>query len=223
MFVPFCRVNPHDHAVPEAERALAAGARGIKLHPRAEEFTLDHPAVRSLFALAHERSLPILIHARSRDPALGVHVAGYAKEFPDARVILAHAGVSDLAWIWRAAAELPNLLFDTAWWIGAGSADAVHARATGADRVRLRRPATDTPRSALHFQFRLALQAGLSAEQIRMIAASANRCGSQPVEPLEPAGPAVGERDSRFARPAGSRRRAPPARDDAVDPRQRWR
>src|SRR5215469_2334222 len=29
LFVPFCRVNPHDHAVAEAERALAAGAQGI--------------------------------------------------------------------------------------------------------------------------------------------------------------------------------------------------
>src|SRR3984885_5184452 len=34
LLVPFCRVNPHDSPVPEAERSLAAGARGIKLHPR---------------------------------------------------------------------------------------------------------------------------------------------------------------------------------------------
>ena len=57
----------------EAERSLAAGAKGIKLHPRAEEFTLDHPAVRRLVALANERSLPILIHAGRGIPALGAH------------------------------------------------------------------------------------------------------------------------------------------------------
>ena len=39
-----------------------------------------------------------------------------ARRYPDVRLILAHAGISDLAWIWREAAETPNLLFDTAWW-----------------------------------------------------------------------------------------------------------
>ena len=45
LLVPFCRVNPHDDArSPRRSGALDAGARGIKLHPRAEEFTLDHPS-----------------------------------------------------------------------------------------------------------------------------------------------------------------------------------
>ena len=53
--VAFCRVSPHDGALPEARRALDAGARGIKLHPRAEQFGMDEPAVAELVALAHER------------------------------------------------------------------------------------------------------------------------------------------------------------------------
>src|SRR4051812_1516520 len=57
--VPFCRVDPHADAVAEARRALEAGARGIKLHPRAESFTLDHPAVDGLFELSEERRVPI--------------------------------------------------------------------------------------------------------------------------------------------------------------------
>ena len=61
--VAFCRVNPHDGAVAEARRSLDAGARGIKLHPRAEQFGMDAPAVRDIVALAHERHVPILIHA----------------------------------------------------------------------------------------------------------------------------------------------------------------
>jgi hypothetical protein len=32
--VPFCRVDPRNGGVREAERAIASGARGIKLHPR---------------------------------------------------------------------------------------------------------------------------------------------------------------------------------------------
>ena len=57
--VAFCRVDPRAGALAEAKRCLDAGARGIKLHPRAEGFTLDEPAVEDLFALAHERRLPI--------------------------------------------------------------------------------------------------------------------------------------------------------------------
>src|SRR5690349_1218493 len=71
--VSYCRVNPRDDAVAEATRALDAGARGIKLHPRAEQFGLDEPAVRDLVALAHERRVPVLIHAGRGIPALGEH------------------------------------------------------------------------------------------------------------------------------------------------------
>jgi uncharacterized protein len=49
----FCRVNPRADAVAEATRCLDAGARGIKLHPRAERFALSEPAVEGLVALAH--------------------------------------------------------------------------------------------------------------------------------------------------------------------------
>jgi predicted TIM-barrel fold metal-dependent hydrolase len=114
--VPFCRVNPHDDAVGEARRCLDLGARGIKLHPRAEQFTLDHPAVGELFELAEERGVPILTHAGRGIPALGRHVLEHASRHPGANVILAHAGICDLAWIWRRAADHPNVYFDTAWW-----------------------------------------------------------------------------------------------------------
>ena len=57
----------------EARRCLDNGARGIKLHPRAEGFTLDHPALQDMFALADEQRLPILCHAGRGIPALGRH------------------------------------------------------------------------------------------------------------------------------------------------------
>jgi predicted TIM-barrel fold metal-dependent hydrolase len=114
--VPFCRVDPRDSAVPEATRALDAGARGIKLHPRAEGFTLSEPAVRDLVALAHERRAPVLIHAGRGIPALGQDTVRLSGEFPDAKLILAHAAISDLAWLWKVMPEHPNLFVDTAWW-----------------------------------------------------------------------------------------------------------
>src|SRR6266511_13059 len=47
--VAFCRLDPAAGPLAEAERALAAGARGIKLHPRAEGFALDDPALGEVF------------------------------------------------------------------------------------------------------------------------------------------------------------------------------
>jgi uncharacterized protein len=193
LLVPFCRVNPHDDGVAEARRALDAGARGIKLHPRAEQFTLDHPAVSGLAALAHERSLPILIHAGRGIPALGLHAVELAGEFPNARLILAHAGICDLSWIWRVAPDLPNLLFDTAWWMPADMLTLFSLVPPGQILFASDAPYGRTGLSAT-FQLRSALQVGLSAEQIRSIASEQSlRIANG--QPLEPAGPAVGERD----------------------------
>jgi predicted TIM-barrel fold metal-dependent hydrolase len=193
MLVPFCRVNPHDTALQEAERALEAGARGIKLHPRAENFPLDHPDLPNLFALADERSLPILIHAGRGIPALGEHVVEYAGQYPNARIILAHAGITDLSWIWRVAADLPNLLFDTAWWMPADLITLFSLVPPGQIVFASDAPYGHTLGSAA-FQLRLALQVGLSADQVRLIA-SGQSLRLVALEPPASTGPAVGERE----------------------------
>jgi uncharacterized protein len=193
VLVPFCRVNPHDSPLPEAERCLDAGARGIKLHPRAEAFTLDHRQVRPLIALADERSLPVLIHAGRGIPALGLHAVQLAEEFPNARLILAHAGICDLSWIWRVAGDLPNLLFDTAWWIPADLEALFSLVPPGQILFASDAPYGNTYISAA-FQLRWPLQLGLSPDQIRSIAARQSlriAAGEAP----QPAGAAVGERE----------------------------
>jgi predicted TIM-barrel fold metal-dependent hydrolase len=115
--IAFCRLDPHaDNPAAEAERCLDAGARGIKLHPRAEKFRLEEPETEPIFAVADERQVPVLVHAGRGIPALGRDALDLAERFPGARIILAHAAVCDLAWIWREAASHPNLFFDTAWW-----------------------------------------------------------------------------------------------------------
>jgi hypothetical protein len=193
LLVPFCRVDPHRAAVAEAERSLANGARGIKLHPRAEQFTLDHPEVRRLVALAHERTLPMLIHAGRGIPALGLHAVELASEFPNARLILAHAAICDLSWIWRVAPDHPNLLFDTAWWMPADLQTLFSLVPPGQILM-----ASDSPygNSAISpaFMLRTALEVGLAPEQIRSIT-SEQALRIAEGAPLEPAGPAVGERE----------------------------
>jgi uncharacterized protein len=193
LLVPFCRVNPHDNPVPEAERCLDAGARGIKLHPRAEEFTLDHPEVRSLVALAHERHLPVLIHAGRGIPALGLHAVELAGEFPEARLILAHAAICDLSWIWRVAPDHPNLLFDTAWWMPA-DLQTLFALVPPGQILFASDAPYGAPAMSASFMLRTAIQVGLSPEQIRSIA-SEQSLRIAAGEPLQAVGPAIGERE----------------------------
>jgi uncharacterized protein len=111
------RIAPNSAgAVEEAKRCFEAGARGFKLHPRSDDFGLPHPVVEEVVALAHERRAPVLFHAGRGIPHLGEAVVDLARRYPGARLILAHAGISDLGWIAEYATELDNLFFDTAWW-----------------------------------------------------------------------------------------------------------
>ena len=103
-------------AVEEARRCLDAGSAGIKLHPRSDGFGLPHRVVGDVVRLVAERRGIVLFHAGRGIPHLGEAVVDLAREHPDVRIVLAHAGISDVGWIGPAAATLPNLFFDTAWW-----------------------------------------------------------------------------------------------------------
>ncbi len=163
---PFARLNPHDDALAEAERALARGARGIKLHPRAEQFTLDHPGLQPVFALANERRLPVLVHAGRGIPALGRHSVDATGRHPGMRLILAHAGISDLAWIWRETPDHPNLFFDTSWWSPA-DLQALFALVAPGQILMASDAPYGSPTWATVMSGRNALQVGLDAEQTR--------------------------------------------------------
>src|SRR4051794_20143739 len=113
----FVRVDPNtEDPVGEARRCVEAGARGVKLHPRSDAFALPHPAVEALVAYAAEERLPVLFHAGRGIPALGEEVTRLAHAYPGARLILAHAGISDLGLLSHVVGELPNVFFDTSWW-----------------------------------------------------------------------------------------------------------
>ena len=166
--VPFCRLDPVRDGTGEAARCADLGARGIKLHPRAEGFGLDDAAVWDVFALAHERELPVLVHAGRGIPALGRHAVELAGAFPSVPLILAHAGICDLAWLWRHAEQRPNIYYDTAWW---NPADLLALFAlVPAVRILFASDAPyGTPVQAAVLTMRCALQAGLSLEQVESV------------------------------------------------------
>ena len=201
--VPFCRLDPNHGAVAEASRCVERGARGIKLHPRSDDFALNAPESREVFALAHERRLPVLIHAGRGIPALGRHTLELCEEFPEAKIILAHAAVTDLSWIWRHVEDHPNLYIDTSWWVPVDMMILFSHVPPG--RILF---ASDVPYGApvlnAILALRCALQAGLSAEQIRGV------CGAQlerllaGEEPLD-LGPAPGAPGCRQRSDPGAR------------------
>ena len=116
--VPFLRVDPQtgSAAVAETQRSLAAGHRGIKLHPRAESFRLGDPTVRRVMEMAAERGVPVVSHAGRGIPSLGADAVKLCDEIDGLTLILAHAAISDLSWLGPVAADHPGLYFDAAWW-----------------------------------------------------------------------------------------------------------
>jgi uncharacterized protein len=187
---PFCRLDPHEDAAAEAERALERGALGIKLHPRAEQFTLDHSGLARVFALADERRLPVLVHAGRGIPALGRHAVEATGRHPGMRLILAHAGISDLAWIWREAAEHPNLFFDTSWWSPA-DVQALFALVPPGQVLMASDAPYGSPVWAAVMTTRNALQVGLDHEQAAAVAGGQALRLVNGEDPLD-LGPAVG-------------------------------
>ena len=189
--VAFCRLDPHaGGAAAEAERCLDAGARGIKLHPRAERFRLEERLTEPIFAVANERGVPVLIHAGRGIPALGRDAVDLCERHPRARLILAHAAVCDLAWIWREAASHPNLFFDTAWW-SATDMLALFALVPPGQILWGSDAPYGTPLQSSIFAFRTALQAGVDVEALRAICGEQMRRLCDGEEPLD-LGPAPG-------------------------------
>lgn len=58
----------------------------------------------------------MLIHAGVGVGSFGETATELASRHRGCPIILAHAGASDLAWLWRVVPDHPNLYFDTTWW-----------------------------------------------------------------------------------------------------------
>jgi len=112
--LPFCRVDPSRPGAAEAlERAAAGGARGLKLHPVAQRFRPEDPAVAAVVREATARGWPVTIHAGYGARPVAGPVAALLDAAPGARLVLAHAGRGDARAVARLVAERPGLMLDT--------------------------------------------------------------------------------------------------------------
>jgi uncharacterized protein len=110
--IPYCRLDPADDALAEAERCLALGARGFKLHPRAQGFGFDTAVMASIFEAAADARVPILIHAGRGMPPMDA-LADVALRYPQVPLVLAHAAIADQGMFASRLREHPAVLYDT--------------------------------------------------------------------------------------------------------------
>jgi hypothetical protein len=158
--IPFCRLDPAEAPVAEGERCLAKGARGVKLHPRAQSFSFDGPEMEGIFTLAGEASVPILIHAGRGMPPIADGLANLALRHPEVVLILAHGAICDQGILTSRLANHPGVLYDTSCFF---PIDVIELLArVPAERVVF---ASDPPygltSSGLYLSLRVAAHAGL--------------------------------------------------------------
>ena len=114
--IPFVRLDLNESPIEEATRCLDRGARGIKLHPRAQKFTATDERLGPVFELASERRVPILMHAGRGLPPIADGLHHLMESSPGATLILAHGGIADLANLAEHFSGHPRTFFDTSVW-----------------------------------------------------------------------------------------------------------
>ena len=188
--IPFVRLDLSEDPIGEATRVLDLGARGIKLHPRAQKFLLNDERLSPIFEVAADRKVPILIHGGRGLPPIADDLARLVERFPDAQLIVAHAGIADLAAFADRLGGKAGVFFDTSVW---SPLDLLGLyRLVGPEQVVY---ASDYPYgqqpASLLIAVRTARLAHLTDEQVRgVLAGNANRIarGEPPLTPTAPKG-----------------------------------
>jgi predicted TIM-barrel fold metal-dependent hydrolase len=189
--IPFVRLDLNESPLDEARRCLDAGARGIKLHPRAQKFTATDERLGPVFELSAERRVPILIHAGRGLPPIADGLRALVDRYPEATLILAHAGIADMAALAQCMRGRKGVFFDTSTWSPIDLLD--FYRQVPPEQVVY---ASDYPYgqqpSSLLIAVKTALHAGYSTDQLRGMLgrnASALADGGELPEPSEWTGP----------------------------------
>jgi predicted TIM-barrel fold metal-dependent hydrolase len=158
--VPFCRLDPAEDPLDESERCLAAGARGIKLHPRAQDFVFDSAELDSVFGLAESAGVPILIHAGRGLPPLAEGLVDLALRHPQAVLILAHGAICDQGILTSRLADHPGVLYDISCFFPVDVIE-LFARVPAERIVFASDPPYGLPATSLYMALRVAAQARL--------------------------------------------------------------
>ena len=202
LLVPFVRLDLGAEPIEEARRCLDRGARGIKLHPRAQRFLLNDERLAPVFELAAERRVPILIHGGRGLPPIAGHLRRLVDAYPEAQLIIAHAGIADLAALSECFSGRTGVFFDTSVWSPIDLLDMFSRVSPEQVLYASDFPYGQQPGSLL-LSLRTARLAGLEEEEIRnLLGRSAARIadGEPPLEATAPRGRRTLEQTLTFAR-----------------------
>jgi predicted TIM-barrel fold metal-dependent hydrolase len=200
--IPFVRLDLAEEPIEEAKRCLDAGARGIKLHPRAQRFLLNDERLAPVFAIAAERRVPILIHGGRGLPPIADNLARLVEAYPEAQLIIAHAGIADLAELADRFAGTAGVFFDTSVWSPIDLLSLYHLVSPEQVVYASDYPYGQQP-SSLLISLRTARLSGFDEEQRRMMLfgnASRIADGEPPLEPSPPRGGGTFSQPMAFAR-----------------------
>jgi predicted TIM-barrel fold metal-dependent hydrolase len=200
--IPFVRLDLGEDPIDEATRCLDRGARGIKLHPRAQRFLLNDDRLDPVFALAADRRVPILIHGGRGLPPIATELAALVDRYPNSQLIIAHGGIADLPALAERFAGKAGVFFDTSVW---SPIDLLSVfRVFSPEQIVY---ASDFPYgqqpSSLLIALRTARVSGLDEQDLRnMLAHTSNRIagGEAPLEPTKPKGGDTFSQPMAFAR-----------------------
>jgi len=200
--IPFVRLDLGERPIVEATRCLDLGARGIKLHPRAQRFLLNDERLAPVFALAAERRVPILIHGGRGLPPIAAHLARLIERYPEAQLIIAHAGIADLSELAGHFSGKAGVFFDTSVWSAIDLLSLFHLVSPEQVVYASDFPYGQQP-SSLLIALRTAALAGFSEDEVRgMLYGNAARIagGEEPLEPSPPRGGGTFSQPMAFAR-----------------------
>ena len=185
--VPFVRLDLAEGPIEEAQRCLDAGARGIKLHPRAQKFLLNDERLGPVFELAAERRVPILIHGGRGLPPIAESLHRLVECNDGVQLIVAHCGIADLAALAECFSGHPGVFFDTSVWSPLDILDLYRLVSPGQVLYASDYPYGQQPASLL-LALRTARVAGLDEDEVRAVLAGTAlriRDGREPL-PLSP-------------------------------------
>jgi len=200
--IPFVRLDLSEEPIDEATRCLDLGARGIKLHPRAQRFLLNDERLAPVFELAADRGVPILIHGGRGLPPIADHLHRLVERYPGSQLIIAHAGIADLGSLAGYFAGMAGVFFDTSVWSAIDLLSLYHLVSPEQVVYASDYPYGQQP-SSLLIAIRTAHVAGLDDAQLRMmLSGTANRiaAGEPPLEPTAPIGDQTFSQPMAFAR-----------------------
>ncbi len=130
--IPFASLHPRrgPEGVREARRLIAAGARGLKLHPPSQEFYANDPVAYPLYEVFAEAKLPVVFHTGHSGFGAGARGGGgvrlkfgdpmpiddVAVDFPDLPIVMAHPSFPWQDEALSICLHKPNVYIDLSGW-----------------------------------------------------------------------------------------------------------